>query len=51
MNRTKVKVWYTTNRIWTEQRINNGTYMVSNDGHEITLHELFKNYTPRPWVY
>jgi hypothetical protein len=49
MNKTKVKVWYTTNKVWFEQRDKetNQTYFVSNTGHEVTVHELFKNYDPK----
>ena len=51
MNHTKVKVWVTTNAVWFEQRDaeTNQTYFVSNTGYEITVHELFKNYTPKPF--
>ena len=51
MNRTKVKVWATTNAVWFQQRDaeTNQTYFVSNTGRTITVHELFKNYTPKPF--
>ena len=51
MNRTKVKVWVTSNKVWFAQRDakTNQTYFVSNTGYEITVHELFKNYTPKPF--
>jgi hypothetical protein len=51
MNRTKVKVWFTGNKVWFEQRdpITNQTYFVSNTGHEIPVRELFKNYYPVPF--
>ena len=49
MNRTKVKVWVTKNAVWFQQRDaeTNQTYFVSNTGRTITVHELFKNYTPK----
>jgi hypothetical protein len=51
MNRTKVKVWFTSGRVWFEQRDpkTNQAYFVSNTGNEITMSELFKNYTPKPF--
>jgi hypothetical protein len=51
MNRTKIKVWYTRGKVWFEHRDleTNQTYFVSNSGAEITMHELFKNYCPRPF--
>jgi hypothetical protein len=51
MNHTKNKVWYTSNRIWTEHRdpVTNQTYVVDNKGNSISLHELFKNYSPKPF--
>lgn len=51
MNRTKIKVWVTTNAVWFEQRDpkTNQTYFISNNGYEILLGELFKNYSPKPF--
>jgi hypothetical protein len=51
MNHTKIKVWYTIDRIWFECRdpLTNRTYVINNKGYSVTLHELFKNYSPKPF--
>jgi hypothetical protein len=51
MNKTKVKVWFTSGRVWFEQRDpkTNQAYFVSNTGNELTMSELFKNYKPKPF--
>ena len=51
MNHTKIKVWYTINKVWFEIRDpdTNQTYFVNNQGYSITVHELFKNYNPKPF--
>ncbi len=51
-NKTKVKVWVCVNNsVWFEQRDKetNQTYFVNNRGHEVSVHELFKNYYPKPF--
>ena len=52
MKNTKVTKWITSKglsneTIWEVKRDSNGkTYVENQNGHSITLHELFKNYTP-----
>ena len=47
-NRTQVTVGQS---VWFEQRDKktNQTYFVNQRGHEVTPHELFKNYGPKPF--